>query len=115
MMFHDLQRLYEAFNLYKEGQTYSFRQSRLQMDMWAEEKVSKMENEVIRKKYDEVQKEISKVNGPKFYKKHLLNCFNESFSRRDLESISNMHKYFDYNLNFIDLNGSKPIHPVKVH
>ena len=26
-----------------------------------------------------------------------------------------MHKYFDYNLNFIDLHGQKPLHPVKVH
>ena len=25
LMFHDLQYLYEAFNLYKEGQAYSFR------------------------------------------------------------------------------------------
>jgi len=114
-MFHDLQYLYEAFNLYKEGQGYSFRQSKMHMDKWAEEKVSHMENEVISKRFDEVKNEIGRVNGPKFYKKHLLNSVNECLSKKDLEAISNMHKYFDYNLNFIDLHGSKPIHPVKVH
>lgn len=107
--------MYEAFNLYKEGQHYSFRQAKMQMDKWAEEKVATMENKVIKKKYEEVKGEIGRVNGPKFYKKHLLNAVNESLARKDLDAISNMHKYFDYNLNFIDLHGSKPIHPVKVH
>jgi len=115
LMFHDLQRLYEAFNYYKQGQPYSFKQAKMQMDKWAEEKVGAMENEVVEKRYEEVRDEIAKVNGPKFYKKHLLNAVNECLSRRDLEAISNMHKYFDYNLNFIDLHGSKPTHPVKVH
>ena len=87
----------------------------MQMDKWAEEKVSQMENEVVNKRFEEVKNEISRVNGPKFYKKHLLNSVNECLSKKDLEAISNMHKYFDYNLNFIDLHGSKPIHPVKVH
>jgi acetolactate synthase-1/2/3 large subunit len=30
-MFHDLQRLYEAFNYYKQGQGYSFKQAKMQM------------------------------------------------------------------------------------
>lgn len=77
--------------------------------------MANIENEVVKKRYEEVKTEIGKVNGPKFYKKHLLNSVNESLARKDLEAISNMHKYFDYNLNFIDLHGSKPIHPVKVH
>ena len=62
-----------------------------------------------------MKKEIGRVNGPKFYKKHLLNSINESLARKEVEAINNMHKYFDYNLNFIDLHGAKPIHPVKVH
>jgi hypothetical protein len=115
LMFHDLQKLYEAFNYYKQGQVYSFRQAKMQMDKWAEEKVAGIENEVVVKRYEEVKEEIARVNGPKFYKKHLLNAVNECLARKDLEAISNMHKYFDYNLNFIDLHGSKPIHPVKVH
>lgn len=77
--------------------------------------MANIENEVVKKRYEEVKTEIGKVNGPKFYKRHLLNSVNESLARKDLEAISNMHKYFDYNLNFIDLHGSKPIHPVKVH
>lgn len=85
------------------------------MDFWAEDKASKMESESTSQKYEEIKSEIGRVNGPKFYKKHLLNSINESLSRRDVEAINNMHKYFDYNLNFIDLHGAKPIHPVKVH
>jgi len=87
----------------------------MQLDHWAEEKASTMENQTIEKDYIKVKSEIGRVNAPKFYKKHLLNSINECLGRRDLEAISNMHKYFDYNLNFIDLHGSKPIHPVKVH
>jgi len=26
-----------------------------------------------------------------------------------------MHKYFDYNLNFIDRNNARPMHTVKAH
>lgn len=116
MIFEELQRLYESFVLYKEGNhVYKFKQSKMMMEHWAEEKVSKMENESVKKDFSIIEKEINKVNGPKFYKRHLLNSINESLGKRDLESISNMHKYFDYNLNFIDLHGSKPIHPVKVH
>lgn len=85
------------------------------MDYWAEDKASRMETEGGLKGYEEVRKEIGRVNGTKFYKKHLLNSINESLARKDLDSINNMHKYFDYNLNFIDIHGSKPIHPVKVH
>jgi hypothetical protein len=115
-MFEELQRLYEAFLLYKEGGGgYRVRQSKLQMEQWAEDKVARMENESIAKDYAGLAKEIGKVQGPKFYKKHLLNSVNESLGRKDLEAIANMHKYFDYNLNFIDLHGPKPVHPVKVH
>ncbi len=85
------------------------------MDYWAEDKAARMEGESANQKYEDNKKEIGRVNGPKFYKKHLLNSINESLARKDLESINNMHKYFDYNLNFIDLHGSKPLHPVKVH
>jgi hypothetical protein len=87
----------------------------MQMDYWAEDKASRMESEGGSKGYEEVAKEIARVNGNKFYKKHLLNSINESIARKDVEAINNMHKYFDYNLNFIDIHGSKPIHPVKVH
>ena len=87
----------------------------MQMDYWAEDKASQMESESVSKKYEDIKKEISFVNGPKFYKKHLLNRINESLGRKDTDAINNMHKYFDYNLNFIDLHGSKPLHPVKVH
>lgn len=85
------------------------------MDYWAEDKASKMEAESASVKHDENKNEIGRVNGPKFYKKHLLNSINDSLGRRDIEAINNMHKYFDYNLNFIDLHGTKPLHPVKVH
>jgi len=37
-MFNDLQKLYENFTLYKEGKSYCFKQSKMQMDYWAEEK-----------------------------------------------------------------------------
>ena len=74
-----------------------------------------MENDSVGQRFGDIDKEISLVNGPKFYKKHLLHSVNYGLSRKDLESISNMHKYFDYNLNFIDLHGPKPFHPVKVH
>jgi hypothetical protein len=40
---------------------------------------------------------------------------NESLAKKDLESINSMHRYFDYNLNFIDMHSGKPTHPVKVH
>jgi hypothetical protein len=87
----------------------------MQMDYWAEDKAGRMEGESAAKRYEEVKKEIGRVNGPKFYKKHLLNSINESLARKDMDAINSMHKYFDYNLNFIDLHGSKPLHPVKVH
>ena len=74
-----------------------------------------MDTESVSKRYEEMKKEVGRVNGPKFYKKHLLNSVNESLARKDLDAINSMHKYFDYNLNFIDLHGSKPSHPVKVH
>ena len=45
LMFPDLQRLYEAFLLYKEGSPYSYRLSKMQMDYWAEDKASRMEGE----------------------------------------------------------------------
>lgn len=85
------------------------------MDYWAEDKAIKMENESLRRDFDDLKKDIDKVRGPKFFKQHLLNSINESLGRKDLDAINNMHKYFDYNLNFIDIHGSKPIHPVKVH
>ncbi len=85
------------------------------MDYWAEDKASQMEAESSSIKYEDNKSEIARVNGPKFYKKHLLNSINDSLARKDVEAINNMHKYFDYNLNFIDLHGTKPIHPVKVH
>jgi hypothetical protein len=75
-MFHDLQKLYEIFTLYKEGKPYSFKQSKMQMDYWAEEKAQKMENDSIGQRFGDVDKEISLVNGPKFYKKHLLHSIN---------------------------------------
>lgn len=61
------------------------------MEHWAEEKASKMENEAIKKDYSMIQDEISKIQGPKFYKKHLLNSINDCFGKRDLESISSLH------------------------
>lgn len=85
------------------------------MDYWAEEKAGKMEGESVKKDYMKIQGEIARVNGPKYYKKHLLNSINESLGKRDIESINSMHRYFDYNLNFIDLHSGKPSHPVKVH
>ena len=71
------------------------------MEYWAEDKAAKMENESVSKEYNAIQKDIGRVNGPKFYKKHLLNSVNESLGRKDLESISNMHKYFDYSMFYL--------------
>lgn len=85
------------------------------MDYWAEDKASIIENESIKKGFETVKTEINSVYGPKFYKKFLLNSMNESLERKDNESIKNLHRYFDYNLNFIDLHQSKPMHPVKIH
>lgn len=52
-------------------------------------------------------------------KKHLLNSINQTLSKKDIESISSLHRYFDYSLNFIDRSGAaiggKPLHPIKVH
>jgi hypothetical protein len=75
-MFEDLQRLYESFILYKDGQPYRLKQSKLQMDCWAEDKAAKMENESAKKNMEEVKREIGRVGGPKFYKRHLLNSIN---------------------------------------
>ena len=54
------------------------------MDCWAEDKVSKMENESVQKPFSALEQEINRVNGPKFYKKHLMNSVNESLGRKDL-------------------------------
>lgn len=35
--------------------------------------------------------------------------------KRDLESVSSMYSYFDHNQNFIDYNGGRPVHPVKIN
>ena len=88
------------------------------MDSWAEEKASRLENESIKKTFGETRTgllESAMSQSSKFYKKHLLNSVNESLGKRDLESLASLHRYFDYNLNFIEIQGSKPIHPVKVH
>jgi hypothetical protein len=85
MMFEELQRLYEAFLIYleggtpgggKRGNTYRAKQSKLQMDLWAEERSIKMESVSLKKDYAAIEEEINTVNGPKFYKKHLLNSIN---------------------------------------
>ncbi len=87
----------------------------MQMDYWVEDKACKMESESIKIDHLRMHNELSQVNGPKFFKKHLLNSINDSLGKRDVEAINNMHRYFDYNLNFIDLQSGKPSHPVKVH
>jgi len=51
-MFEELQRLYENFLLYKEGKEYRVKQSKMQMDYWAEDQASGMENESVKKSYD---------------------------------------------------------------
>jgi uncharacterized protein YpiB (UPF0302 family) len=62
------------------------------MEYWAEEKASKMENESIKKNYDNIKNEINIIeNGPKFYKKYLLNSIDECLGKKDLESISSLH------------------------
>ena len=39
LMFHNLQRLYDAFNYYKQGQGYSFKQAKMfQQKLLAEQK-----------------------------------------------------------------------------
>jgi hypothetical protein len=77
-----------------------------------------MENESVKKSFNQTRtglQESAIAHTSKFYKKHLLNSVNESLGKRDLESLASLHRYFDYNLNFIDTQGSKPVHPVKVH
>jgi len=118
MLFEDLQRLYSAFMAYKEGQPYRIiRQSRLQLDSWAEDKTARMENESLSKSHADFSADIDRAvgNAPKFYKKHLLHSLNDGLGKRDLESLSKLHRYFDYNLNFVDLHAAKPLHQVKVH
>ena len=115
LMFEDLQKLFDCFQLYKEGKEYHFNVSTMVMDYWAEEKASNMENESISKDYESTKKELSQIDGPKFNKKHLLRSINDCLGRKDLESISSLHQYFDYNINFIDRTSTKPIHSVKVH
>lgn len=87
----------------------------MQLDYWAEEKVIKMENESLAADFARTQDEISQAPGSKFFKRHLLNSVNESLALKDIESVNSMHRYFDYNLNFIDMHSGKPTHPVKVH
>lgn len=74
-----------------------------------------MENESIKKDFKTLHHEIDSVQAPKFFQKELLHSINESLGKRDVESVFNLHKYFDYNLNFIDRSTSKPTHVVKVH
>ena len=71
-----------------------------------------MENESVTKTFKELQIDINRAVGtvPRFYKRHLLNSINEGLGKRDLDSLSSLHRYFDYNLNFIDIHASKPIH-----
>lgn len=63
----------------------------MQLEYWAEDKAVKMENQSIKNDYLETKSEIDKYNGPRFYKKHLLNSINESLGRKDLESISSLY------------------------
>lgn len=75
-MFEELQRLYDAFLIYREGgipalskstfdlsnkkniSMYKVKQSKLQLDYWAEDKAIKMEGESISKDYTRMQDEI---------------------------------------------------------
>ena len=114
-MFEDLYKLYDSFVAYRENREYKYGYAKVKLDYWAEDKAFKMENESIKKDYGVLQNEIDSVKAPKFYQRELLNSINESLGKRDVEAVFSLHKYFDYNLNFIDRTTSKPTHAVKVH
>jgi hypothetical protein len=45
----------------------------------------------------------------------MLNSINNTLARNDVQALRDCHRYFDYNINFIDRTHSKPVHSVKVH
>ena len=74
-----------------------------------------MENESIRKSYNDTAKELEVIRHGAFYQKHLLKSLNALNSKKDIESVENLHTYFDYNLNFRDKTLPKQPFVVKVH
>eukprot|EP00347_Sterkiella_histriomuscorum_P022054 403331848 len=115
MMFEDLYKLFENFVAYRENREYKQLYAKVNLDYWAEDKAFVLENESIKKDYKRVKQEIDSVKAPKFYQKELLYSINDYLGKKDVESVYNLHKYFDYNLNFIDRSAAKPTHLVKVH
>lgn len=115
MMFEDMQALFDNFQLYKESRPYKFRTAGIQIESWLEKKAFNMEDESISKSYPEMDTEISDIEHPLFYQKHLLTCMNKTLNRMDIQAVEDSHRYFDYNLNFKDRNMPKPLHVVKVH
>jgi hypothetical protein len=51
------------------------------MEHWAEEKVSKMENEAVNRDFGSIQDKISRLKKPRFYKRHLLNSVNQALEK----------------------------------
>jgi hypothetical protein len=76
MMFEDLSRLFEAFTAYKEGREYKLTQSVMKLELWAEEKAFKLENESVKSSFNQIQSELDKVKAPNFYQKYLLESIN---------------------------------------
>ena len=101
-MFEDLQILFDSFVAYKEGAVYRYKPAPIQLEYWAEDKAFKLENESINKEATTISMEIAEVDHPRFYQKHLLNSINYTLGKDDINAVINCHRYFDYNLNFID-------------
>jgi len=59
---------------------YKVRQSKLQLDYWAEDKAIKMEGESLALDFGRLQDDINLVTSTKFFKRHLLNSVNESLA-----------------------------------
>jgi DNA primase len=63
-----------------------------------------------------VRTELDGIKAPNFYQKSLLESISDSVTKKDIQSIRSLHRYFDYNLNFIDRTSyAKPTYVVKVH
>jgi hypothetical protein len=115
MMFEDLIKLFESFLSFKEDKQFYFQQSPIQMEYWAEDKAFRLDNESLKKTFEVTKSELDMVTHPKLYQKHMLNSINNTLALNDVQALSDCHRYFDYNINFIDRTHSKPIHSVKVH